>query len=346
MSCREAAFPFSLPPVACTISDLHNHPHLHALLPEQRGSCLCLLAALQWVALDLAGCQQEGWHKTPCSWWMTNTPAVLFLHAADLMGQRWTAAALLLKHLLNCGEGDVVISYYHPRSRSALSLSPQSPQFINAWVKTNSHPSAKWGGLRRDDVTHNFTAHLMLVTSLRTKSHLTLCYTSSTLWGEKRVWSSYLVNITGCEQTCVTILKLYFPKSLCHAPRVANHELLFHFHVQVDSVMRGVCIIKTCIELIHLLINDHHLNCAHFLQYKRQLVTLPNVNSQDEQRNKHYPHFLSWRGEMIKTFWLREGDVLFHSDSGSRRKSRGLILRPSFYCLSPLLSQSWRSASE
>lgn len=37
MSCREAAIPFSLPPVACTISDLHNHPHLHALLSQSRG---------------------------------------------------------------------------------------------------------------------------------------------------------------------------------------------------------------------------------------------------------------------------------------------------------------------
>ena len=37
MSCREAAIPFSLPPVACTISDLHNHPHLHAPLSPSRG---------------------------------------------------------------------------------------------------------------------------------------------------------------------------------------------------------------------------------------------------------------------------------------------------------------------
>lgn len=36
-SCREAAIPFSLPPVACTISDLHNHPHLHTLLSQSRG---------------------------------------------------------------------------------------------------------------------------------------------------------------------------------------------------------------------------------------------------------------------------------------------------------------------
>lgn len=33
-SCGEAAIPFTLPPVACTISDLHNHPHLHALATE------------------------------------------------------------------------------------------------------------------------------------------------------------------------------------------------------------------------------------------------------------------------------------------------------------------------
>lgn len=33
-SCGEAAIPFTLPPVACTISDLHNHPHLHALGTE------------------------------------------------------------------------------------------------------------------------------------------------------------------------------------------------------------------------------------------------------------------------------------------------------------------------
>lgn len=33
-SCGEAAIPFTLPPVACTISDLHNHPHLHTLGTE------------------------------------------------------------------------------------------------------------------------------------------------------------------------------------------------------------------------------------------------------------------------------------------------------------------------
>lgn len=43
------------------------------------------------------------------------------------------------------------------------------------------------------------------------------------------------------------------------------------------------------------------LSCAPLLQYKKQqeqipLITLPNVNSQDEQWNEHYPHFLSWRG--------------------------------------------------
>lgn len=44
-----------------------------------------------------------------------------------------------------------------------------------------------------------------------------------------------------------------------------------------------------------------HLNGAHLLQYKRQrekipLAALPNVNSQDEQWNEHYPYFLSWGG--------------------------------------------------
>lgn len=34
MSCGEAAIPFTLPLVACTISDLHNHPHLHTLGTE------------------------------------------------------------------------------------------------------------------------------------------------------------------------------------------------------------------------------------------------------------------------------------------------------------------------
>lgn len=33
-SCGEAAIPFTLSPVACTISDLHNHPHLHTLGTE------------------------------------------------------------------------------------------------------------------------------------------------------------------------------------------------------------------------------------------------------------------------------------------------------------------------
>lgn len=66
-------------------------------------------------------------------------------------------------------------------------------------------------------------------------------------------------------------------------------------------------IIKACV--MHLMGDNTridrrppaHLNCPHLLQYKRQqvqipLITLPNVNSRDEQWNGHYPYFLSWRG--------------------------------------------------
>jgi len=75
-------------------------------------------------------------------------------------------------------------------NRVSFSLRPQSPQFINAWVKTNSHPTAKWcrsslmvlrlwwNWLWRwdlGDYNHNFTADLMLVIHLRTKSHLIFC---------------------------------------------------------------------------------------------------------------------------------------------------------------------------
>ena len=38
-ACLAERLPFRslFPPVACTISDLHNHPHLHALLSQSRG---------------------------------------------------------------------------------------------------------------------------------------------------------------------------------------------------------------------------------------------------------------------------------------------------------------------
>lgn len=60
MSCREAAIPFSLLPVACTISDLHNHPHLHTLLSQSRGGAAFVFWLLYneslWTWLEARSC--------------------------------------------------------------------------------------------------------------------------------------------------------------------------------------------------------------------------------------------------------------------------------------------------
>lgn len=50
----------SFPPVACTISDLHNHPHLHALLSQSRGGAAFVFWLLYneslWTWLEARSC--------------------------------------------------------------------------------------------------------------------------------------------------------------------------------------------------------------------------------------------------------------------------------------------------
>lgn len=75
-----------------------------------------------------------------------------------------------------------------------------------------------------------------------------------------------------------------------------------------------------------------HLNCAHLLQYKRQqeqilLITLPNVNSQDEQWNEHYPHFLSWRGGDDKNFLIKGRECSISFWLGKQQKERRINLK-------------------
>lgn len=102
--------------VICIITHTFTHCSYRA-----GGRCLCLLAAAQWVALDLAG-SQKLWHKTACSWWMTDPPRVLFPRAADLAGQRWTASAAFnspfVKTPSKLGRGRslwITSSYYRSR---------------------------------------------------------------------------------------------------------------------------------------------------------------------------------------------------------------------------------------
>lgn len=121
-------------------------------------------------------------------------------------------------------------SYYPPRylcSIKAHSLRPQSLQFINAWVKTNSHPSAEWCGPRRDGIMASARLAVWGETRVTTATtlqltwrlwprweanHISLCATHSPPLEqeEKEVLSSYLDEMVGYAHTSYVILEVNF----------------------------------------------------------------------------------------------------------------------------------------
>lgn len=108
-------------------------------------------------------------------------------------------------------------------NRGTLSLRPQSPQFINASVKTNSHPSAKWCGrtkarwhrgfgelscVRKEtgNYNRNFTAHLMLdLTESQITSHFVPHISNLWAWGKDDCDCSVLVKIIGSRHSSYRI---------------------------------------------------------------------------------------------------------------------------------------------
>lgn len=140
-------------------------------------------------------------------------------------------------------------SYYPPRylcSIKAHSLRPQSLQFINAWVKTNSHPSAEWCGPRWDGIMASARLAVWGETRVTTATtlqltwrlwprweanHISLCATHSPPLEqeEKEVLSSYLDEMVGYAHTSYVILEVNFflsPLSL-HSPSLHGSTMNF-----------------------------------------------------------------------------------------------------------------------
>lgn len=184
------------------------------------------------------------------------------------------------------------------------------------WLQPQLHSSPDACDLAESQITSHFVLHILRLVSKRKRSVKFLF--SSYNW----LWAHFLCNIRS-KLVGKGFIFLWTPSSL-HSPSLHSSTMDFcsvwlspcyYLNCEGHSVMWvlrrfvGIAnpIIKACVVHptgVNARIDRRppaHLNCAHLLQYKRQqqqipLVALPNVNSQDEQWNEHYPHFLSWRG--------------------------------------------------